>query len=487
MSIHARLTPEARRRLEAQRRTSAVSSLLISILIIVLLGLILAFILLPALFVEPPRIVTYNASTPDEEELEEKRVLNQIKREPSAPSSALSKVIASTTPSPTAIPVPDVDVPQPSTEFGNSDDFGDGWGGDGTGGGFGNIPATMRQRCSKADRLQRLAANGGTPQCEEAVLKALRWMQKAQAKDGSWGPRKTAYTALALLAYLGHCETPLSPEFGDTVTSAISYLVNLSMKNNGRMADNRKDKHWPYEHAIATYALCEAYTFCKQLGIMLPKLEQATQSGVQWIIDNQNKSGGWDYHYVEAGGRGGDLSIAAWHMQALKAGYHTELDFRNYRKCVSNGVRYVEQRQNRNGGFGYTGKTPVGSANGHFTLTGAGALCLQQHRSSANSASRKGIAYLDKHARFDWKKGPCNLYEHYYNGQAMMNHGGPQWKKYNALFRDQVLKNQRPDGSWGNPTAPGPAHAGHTIYNTALCTLILEVYYRFLPGTGQRS
>jgi hypothetical protein len=130
-------------------------------------------------------------------------------------------VIAAQTTSNVAIPVPEVDVPQPSTDFGNGDDFGDGWGtggdGGGGGGGFGAIPATMRKRCSKEDRLQRLAETGGMPQCEDAVVKALRWMKSTQAADGSWGEgNKAAMTGLGLLAYLGHCETPISEEFGDS-------------------------------------------------------------------------------------------------------------------------------------------------------------------------------------------------------------------------------------------------------------------------------
>ena len=489
MSLHATLTPEAEARLRSQQRNSTISSILISILFLVLLGLVLAFILLPSLMVKAPTLITYNAGLPEEEKLDAKRVNTQIKRQTSAPSSAMAKVIASTTPSPTAIPVPDVDVPNPSTDFGSGDDFGDGWGsgGDGPGGNFGNIPSEIRKRCSKADRLQRLAENGGTPECEDAVVKSLRWMQKTQGKDGSWGPKKTAYTGLALLAYLGHCETPLSEEFGETVTAAITYLVNVNMKNNGRMADDLKDKHWPYEHAIATYAICEAYTFCKQLGINLPNLDTSVQNSVQWIIDNQHQSGGWDYLYDESGPRGGDLSIAAWHMQALKAAKYTGLDFRNYRRCVSKGVDYVQARQAANGGFGYQGTTPVGQADGHYTLTGAGALCMQQHKGSSNSEARKGIKYLDKEAKFDWKNGPANLYEHYYNSQAMINHGGDSWKKYNLLFRDQLLDNQNADGSWSQPAKPGIGNSGHAIYNTALATLMLEVYYRFLPGTGQKN
>ena len=120
-------------------------------------------------------------------------------------------------------------------------------------------------------------------------------------------------------------------------------------------------------------------------------------------------------------------------------------------------------------------RSPVGQADGHHTLTGAGALCLQQHKGSSNSSARKGIKYLDKNAKFDWKNGPCNLYEHYYNGQAVMNNGGAAWKKYNLLFRDQVLENQNKDGSWGAPAKVGIGNNGSNVYNTTLCTLMLEV------------
>jgi hypothetical protein len=486
MSLHAQLSPEAAAQLVIQRRNSTVSSILISILAIVLIGLIMAFILLPSLFIGPDTRVIYNPRKEDPPEHKLKEVNTKVQRNPSAPSSARTYVFAVNIPSPTPIPVPDVRNPNPSDTFGSGDDFGKGWGGPGDGPGiFTNIPTDMSKRCSPEDRLARLRESGGNDQCEEAVMASLRWMQSTQNKDGSWAGRKVAYTGLALLAYLGHCETPHSPEFGDTVISAMTYLINVNVKNNGKMADNLGDKHWPYEHAIASYALAESYTFCKEFNIPITNLDTATQNAIQWIIDNQHTSGGWDYNYDESSGRGGDLSIAAWHMQALKAAKHTGLDFRNFRSCVTKGLKYVEARQDSNGGFGYSGTKPVGGD--HYTLTGAGSLCIQQHKGASNSIARKGIKYIDKEAEFSWKDGPANLYEHYYNAQAMINHGGESWKKYNALFRDEILNAQKQDGSWGQPKGGGPGTSGPAIYHTALSTLMLEVYYRFLPGTGENS
>ncbi|MGJ8725642.1 MAG: prenyltransferase/squalene oxidase repeat-containing protein [Roseibacillus sp.] len=489
MSLHAQLTPEAAEKLRSQKRNSTLASLLISILTIVLVGIILVIITIAGINLEQPDIVTYKASSANDESLEVKEINPSIQRKPSAPSSSMAKVIAANTTSPTAIPVPEVDIPIPSTDFGDGDDFGAGWGtgGDGGGGGFGNIPAEMRKRCSKADRLQRLAENGGTEACEDAVLKALRWIQKSQVSDGSFGGKKpVATTGLALLAFLGHCETPLSEEFGDTVTKAMVYLVDNNMKQKGKSASDLKDKHWCYEHAIAMYALSESYTFCKQLNIehVVPQLGEAVENGMNWIIDKQiGNTGGWEYDYDVEAKRGGDSSIVAWHMQALKASKATGINLPKLSRTISSGLDFLDECQDRSGGFGYTrNKKPVGSSNGHYTLTGAGALCFQQHKGTSNSKARSGVKYIDENAKFSYAANDTNLYEHYYNSQAMINHGGAQWDKYNKLFRDELLKAQREDGSF--PKTTGPGSQGDGVYSTALATLMLEVYYRFLPGTG---
>jgi hypothetical protein len=493
MSLHAELSPEALARLKAQRRNSTISSVIISILVLVLIGLVFGFILLPGMFKETPTIVTYQGSQIDETKVEQKKLNNAVHRKPSAPSASQAKVIASSVASPVAVPVPDVDVPDPSVDFGDGDDFGDGWGsgGDGGGGGgFGNIPAVMRKRCSPEDRLQRLLESGGTKECEDAVVKALQFLKGTQSPDGSWtGQNQAAMTGLALLAYLGHCETPLSEEYGET--------VNLGAKNDGKLTTNEADNHWVYEHAIATYALAESATFCKQLNINVPQLMDITQQAGQFIIDNQNKSGGWDYAYAEAGDRGGDLSITAWHIQALKACEHTGLDFRNLKRCGNRAIDYVIGLQNKNGGFGYASSAgPAGGAElgGYFTLTGAGVLCLQMWDKGSHSTVRNGTRYIEKNTKFDYNAEFADLYNHYYEVQAMMNRGGEQWKFYNNLFRDQLLNNQNPDGSWKNPGGGKPVRAvaasfvGNSPmsihYRTCLNTLMLEVYYRFLPGTG---
>lgn len=495
MSLHAQLSPEAQARLRAQRRNSTISSIMISLLVIVLVGLILAFIFLPPLIKETPTIVSYSGTIDDDQELETKKLTNSVERKPSAPSSSMAKVIAANTSSPTAVPVPDVDVPEPTVDFGDGSDFGSGWGSSGDaggGGGFGNIPATMRKRCSPEDRMERLQDNGGTEACEEAVVKGLDWLKATQNSDGSWGgSHQSAMTGLAILAYLGHCETPISENYGDTVLKGMTWLVNLGMDQNGRLSTSGDPNPQPYEHGIATYALGESTTFCKQLGITVPNLPNVTQKAGQYILDNQHEdSGGWDYGYRAEGNRGGDLSVVAWQIQALKACAHTGLDFDGMSGAIRDALDYVEDCQGAEGGFGYRPGERSHSPNGYQTLTGAGMLSFQMWDKGAIGAVRDGARYVDGESKFDYDTPDADLYGHYYEGQAMINRGGDQWRKYNNMFRDEILKGQAEDGSWSKPGngqrlhAVAPDYEDNTHYRTTLAILMLEVYYRFLPGTA---
>ena len=492
MSLHAQLSPEAQARLDAMKRNSTISSIIIAILTLVLIGLLLAFVFIKPFLKETPVIISYNASIPTEVNMETKKVSTNTAQKPSAPSSSSAKVIAAMTTSNVAIPIPEVDVPSPSTDFGNGDDFGDGWGsggdGAGGGGGFGAIPAQMRKRCSKEDRLQRLAETGGNEKCEEAVLKSLRWMKSTQAADGSWGGgNKNAMTGLGLLAYLGHCETPLSEEFGESCLKAMTYLINQGMKNNGMLAAAPASQPACYEHAIAAYALAESTTFCKQLNINVPNLPEVTQKAGQLIIDRQHENGGWAYEYKEGAGAHVDVSIVGWQMQALKAMKVTGLDFKNLSRCSSKGLEYFKDKQNADGAYGYVNAAPAS-----HSLTGVGVLCLQIWGKESNSDVRKGAKYIEKKFKLEWNTADADLYAHYYAAQAMMNRGGTEWKQYNDKMRDEVLKNQNADGTWkdvgGGKAVPHGARfqgGGESqFYRNCLATLMLEVYYRFLPSSA---
>jgi hypothetical protein len=482
MSLHAELSPEALERLQKQRRNATISSVLIAGLSIVLVALILGIFLLPDLVQETPTIVTYESNLQEETETQEQKVQVSMDRKPASPTSQMAKVIAANTASPTAVPVPNVDVSTPSMDFGMTEDLGEGFSsGVGTPDGFAGIPATMKKRCSKADRLARLQETGGTPECEEAVMKALIWLKTTQKPDGSWTTNHpVAMTGLALLAYLGHCETPQSPEFGPTVSRAITYLVNVGIKNEGRLTNkDARSIQWVYDHGIATYALAESYTFCNQLKIEIPELDNVIKKAANTIIDGQNEVGGWVYRYDP--GKEGDNSVGFWQIQALKAVKHTGLvPEGKLNKTARKALEWLEKAQGENGAIGYRDKSERSPG-----LTGGGVLAFQMWDKGTSRNARKGIDYISKNTAFKWGSPDADLYYHYYNAQAMINHGGKEWDNYNKLFRDELLKNQQPDGSWVQRMSHGPGpHDTHMA--TCLATLMLEVYYRFLPGTGAK-
>ncbi|MDG1670756.1 MAG: hypothetical protein P8H96_07810 [Akkermansiaceae bacterium] len=488
MSLHAQLSPEAQARLAAQRRTSTITSLIIAILMITLIGVILLIIAMKFNKDEIPELISYSAENIEEEELDVRKVQTQTQRKPSAPSSSMAKVIAANSASPTAIPVPEIDVPDPSLNFGDGDGFGDGWGDgsdSGAGGGFGNIPASMKKRCSRADRLSRLNSSGGTEKCEDAVVNGLRFLKKTQNDDGSWetGDYHVGFTGLALLAFLGHCETTMSEEFGETVFSAITYLVNKAMKNKGKIAADFKKNHWCYDHAIAVYALAEAYTLCqKSFGENIPDLPEAVQASAQFLINSQNRDGGWAYKYAEEGGHT-DLSIVGWHMQALKAADHTGLELKNLTRSVRDGLEFSAGLRTPEGAFGYSGPT---MRHDGTALAAVGALSFQIWGKSSSQEARGACKFIDDNMKFEWNTPDSDLYGHYYAAQCMMNFGGDSWKRHNEKFRDQVLNNQLPDGSF-KPTGYRSHGLANGHYRACLSILMLEVYYRFLPATGAKT
>jgi hypothetical protein len=145
MSIHAKNTPEAHDRLRKQKAKARLLSMLVACLIVLLLATVLALFSLPVWPYTAPVIVTYARAVSEDLTLDERKVVTQIQRKPSAPSQNMAKVIATNVASPVAIPIPEVVVTEPTLDFGDSMDFGDGWG-DGSGIGIGGGASFFGQK-----------------------------------------------------------------------------------------------------------------------------------------------------------------------------------------------------------------------------------------------------------------------------------------------------------------------------------------------------
>ena len=92
---------------------------------------------------------------------------------------------------------------------------------------------------------------------------------------------------------------------------------------------------------------------------------------------------------------------------------------------------------------------------------------------------------------WDESDGSIDMYYWYYGTFAMNQWGGKHWKDWRKAIETALIPNQhRKDkednffGSW-DPVGPWGEDGGR-VYSTAICTLMLEVYYRYSQILGAR-
>lgn len=375
---------------------------------------------------------------------------------------------------------------------------------------------------------------GGT---EPAVNKALIWLAKVQNEDGSWGTPKSkdnqpALTAVATLAFLARGETPQSAEHGDTVLKALKKLVSYvdTMRTPTSVIASGGNG---YAHAMVAYAVSEGYALTK-----IPMLERAMNKIIYSIVQGQNDLGGFDYNFgknltkvdpktgkVPNGFRVGDprcdLSVGGWNYQALKAAFSAGCTVEGLEHAIDKAVECIQKiNVGKNGSFCYTNSR--GDLGGTASMTSVGTLCLQLMGAGRSSEARNGMKWIEnmkvgrdqETRKMDWKNPPSGsmpLYTWYYMTQAIFQGTGGKgrtWTAWNRSFKSVLQKEQDREGFWRSPhdkyrknpggfesgappvldTKTGKMMGGGTwtdlgckVWSTSMCTLMLEVYYRFLP------
>lgn len=328
------------------------------------------------------------------------------------------------------------------------------------GGGFGQRVGPMR--------AQSIKKHGGAEATEKAVLAALRWLKQNQNPDGSWSRgQQDALSALGLLCFLGHGETPDSEEFGLTVTKAISYVTSV-VGSDGYV----KSKNM-YADGAATLALSEAYgmTQSPQVKAPLERLIKGIVEAQRIKRSNPIHQGGWHYSptHVTA-----DTSVSGWIIMGLKSAKIAGLAVPE--ETLKGASEYLWNVYDPKGGFGYGGPSRS------FNMTAVGTLCQMFLEHGNNAKIKKALDFLKDH-KVDWENPPAGwpLYGWYYATQAMFQGGGEYWVHWNKEIRDTLVKAQAPDGHWDPPAGKANESGLGPVYSTTLCCLSLEVYYRYLP------
>jgi len=347
-------------------------------------------------------------------------------------------------------------------------------------------------------KFTRGGASYGDAATEGAVLKALRWLKKTQGKNGAW-TGDIACTALAILAYLAHGETPGSKEFGETVEKAIQFLIDAQTMENG-VCKFRGAGGSEYGYLICTYALCEAYGMTKN-----PNAKITALTALQRIVDNQSPTGGWDYNMKKDSERD-DMSFEGWALQAIKAGKMAGLHPEGLDMCIKKAIKCLKTRNFKNGGFNYT-------ANGGPTgLTATGCLCMQllgfMNEPEVKAALETMRGWLPV---FEAKgglvpggptPGSAPQYYCYYASQCKYQAGMcagatpadvKSWQEWNlamkALYPKTITDAGTIMGIDGKEKACGFWKEGYNspTMGTCLVALQLMVYYRYLPTTQTKA
>lgn len=348
----------------------------------------------------------------------------------------------------------------------------------------------------KARRLDQRKAialkNGGSEESERAVEASLRWMASVQELDGSWSSSRhgggaakkdpqgqnrldggmfadSGITGLVVLSYLGAGYTHEKGKYSEVVMRAVKWLI-AQQNSNGYLGGKATRYDMMYCHAMATFALAEAYGMQGDPE-SFPELRDAVRNAVRLICAMQNEDGGWRY------GKGGDsdMSMFGWQLMALKSALNAGIPVPDETRRGM--IKFLQGRAlgNRGGLAGYKlneSPTPAMTAEALF--------CRQMFGvRPRDGASQEAIAYLRQNLP---RLAAYDEYYWYYGTLAMFQTDGAPWEEWNGALRDMLIGQQRTSGPLAGSWDPNGKWAGigGRVYSTAVSTMCLEVYYRVL-------
>ena len=338
--------------------------------------------------------------------------------------------------------------------------------------GFGKTVSPYLMRKGGKPSLTQVEGLGGSGTTEGAVGNALDWFSKHQEPDGRWAIQKyggqaghdVAASGLALLCYMGwgvkHNE---AGQYQQPAAKALAWLL-AQVKPDG---DLRGAGGNMYDHGIAAIALAEAFALTKDQA-----LRPVVSNVVQFIVNAQNRSsGGWRYQP----GQSGDTSVFGWQLMAVMSARMSGLDVPQDTVTLADQWLTSVGGGERGGLYGYENKNPAPPmvAEGMFCREIMGALATDPRMVEAAGFLQVRLPEANQ----------VNFYYWYYGTLAMYQHGGPAWDAWNEHVKTVLPPMQATTGDEAGSWEPKGAHSGEMgrVVSTAMATLSLEVYYRYLP------
>ncbi|HEY1068349.1 MAG TPA: prenyltransferase/squalene oxidase repeat-containing protein [Pirellulales bacterium] len=322
--------------------------------------------------------------------------------------------------------------------------------------------------CGRADELSpQRAGEMITPEAQRAIDAGLAYLLERQRDDGSLGSGQyrsnVAVCGLAGLAFMASGSTPNRGPFGANVERCIDFLMQNTREDGFINVDERSNHGPMYGHGFAALFLAECYGMT-----MRTDIRETLAKAVHLIVETQNVEGGWRYQPRR---EDADISVTICQIMALRAARNAGIYVP--KKTVDECTDYVKRCQNRgDGGFAYQ---LTGSPHSEFPRSAAGVVALYMAGVYDGPELQSGLDYLMQH--LPRGQGSLNephyFYGHYYAVQAMWHAGGKYWDAWYPAIRDELVGQQRTDGSWLSPIC--------TEYAAAMACIILQLPNNFLP------
>lgn len=337
----------------------------------------------------------------------------------------------------------------------------------------------------------------------KAIEMGLEWLAKHQDEDGKWdtdgfmkhdvegepcdGPGNPVHdvgvTGLALLAFLGDGSTLRSGPYRENIKNGVKWLRD-QQQENGLFGQNASHD-FIYNHAIAAYAMCEAYGLSQYT-----TLKKVAQNSINYLESHRNPYSVWRYQPRD---NDNDTSVTGWCIMAYESGKFFGLDISDTALKLS--ATWLDQVTTPDGRVGYTkaGEPSSRHPGDHATrfpvekgeaMTAVGLFCrffMGQDPKEFPIMKTSADLILSKPPIWDTKSGTIDHYYWYYATYALYQMGGRHWDTWSKAINKAVVETQRDKGNFRGSWDPVGAWGqdGGRVYSTATLVLTLEAYYRY--------
>lgn len=339
---------------------------------------------------------------------------------------------------------------------------------------------------------------------ELSIERGLKWLYSHQDQNGRWdndrffkhdqagsqkdGPGSAVHdvgaTGLALLAFLGAGNTTTTGPYKETVLKAARWLRNQQGPNG--LFGTPASHDFIYDHAIASFAMCEAYGISKDM-----RLKKAAQMGINYLESHRNPYACWRYQPRD---NDNDSSVTGWCLRAYRSA--SDFGLQVNRQALKITANFLDELTDpASGRLGYTKRGegssrhpgdhatrfPIESGES-LTALGLASRFLLKQSPDRQPVMRLAADRLLAKLPDATNAGAVDHYYWFHGTTAMMSMGGNHWQQWSRAAAATLLGMQRKDGhllgSWDSSGVWG--RDGGRVYSTALMLVSMQTICRYI-------